>query len=107
MARKQEPTYPVFTEDELRDIRWAAQSVWNDIGWDCLQALAEHGFKKPRDIQTVSYRRSEVMEMVIDANRMDDDLKKTPGLLEKWNGLDYKQMIRIVRPAFPHDRYGL
>jgi len=107
MAKKT-PNYPVFTDDDVKVIQGAAQTVWHTIGYDCLQGMAQFGYKKPRPVESVTMSRRDVLDVVLDAGRLDEELRrqKRPDLVEKFNMLDYKQQNTLVRPAFPHTRYG-
>ncbi len=73
----------------------ALNKVWQAIGADVL-AMCENN--------TAS--KSEVIEMVMDANRMDmfGDLGED-GLLF-WNGLNHKTQKRIANSAFEYNEYG-
>ena len=102
----------------------AAQNIWNEIGYDCLQAMAEHGFRHPRDINTVTMTRTHVVEVVMDAGRLEAKLKatlqKSPpnpelfNLIRMYTGYDHAEwemahraVHALVREAFPFARYGL
>lgn len=92
-----------FTADEKTTIRRAAQKVWNDIAYDCLQAYASGTGAGAR------MRRSHVVEVVCDANRLEEELRrqKVPVDLTvrvMTAGID---IYRVVRGAFPDSWYGL
>lgn len=78
MTRAQAAKKFPLTPEELRLLDYAAEGVWQAIGCDVLQALGE-GKRNP-DSVTVS--RSTVIELVMDANRLEDELRRdmTPGL---------------------------
>jgi hypothetical protein len=97
--------YPVFTDAEIATIVQEAQTVWNDVGYDCLDAMAKHGYARPRSIESVTMYRRDVIEIVLDADRLDSRLKG--GIREKFDALTYNQKKTLVRRAFPHARYGL
>lgn len=114
-----------LTDDDVKFIVTSAQAVWNDIGYDCLRALADHGFRKPRDINTVSMSRSNVVEVVMDADRLRDQMKRDlknaaklsdmgKELIAAYCDMDsdawmaaYDRMKRVVREAFPAARHGM
>lgn len=91
-----------WTDTEVATIRSMALGVWQDLGYDCLYALAED---RGKDINDVYYRRAEVLDIVVDADRLSSKLD--PPLLAKFQALDYASMLRLIRPAFTYDRYGL
>lgn len=94
-----------FTDEEKELIRHAAVGVWEYVGGDALQALAE---EKNKPIERVTYSRSEVIEMALDASRCEERLReKNPDLAKRVSDADYEELIRVVQPAFPHARYGL
>ena len=92
----------LFTDDELKTIHSAAQGVWNDIGYDIFQAIAEN---EEQDINSVSISRSDVLELVCDASRLEKKLPKD--LRARWVALDYKAHLRLLKPAFAYTRYGM
>lgn len=90
----------LFTEEELRVIHSAAHAVWNYIGYDILTAVAEDGGS--------SIPRSHVLELVCDASRLDEELgKKDKALAARWEALDYKTHLRLLKPAFSYTHYGM
>lgn len=102
-----------FTDVELETLRRAARSVWDYVGGDALSALAEEG----RD----TMKRAEVIELALDAGRLEDELTRTRSrderagrtsvvtddLLARWNALDYETCIKLIKPAFPYATYGM
>lgn len=87
-----------FTDAEKLTIRQAAHAVWNEIAYDILTLVQEEGKN--------SIPRSHVIELVLDANRLEDQI--TDGdLRTKIDAASYKQLIAIVKPAFPHSHYGM
>jgi hypothetical protein len=51
--------------------------------------------------------RSHVVEVVLDADRLNEELRKeNPGVAKAFAALDYDAKIRLVRKAFPFARYG-
>lgn len=116
MTKKKAKTPPpvVFSDTELGIIASAARKVWNDIAMDCLQALADD-FEtgKRRNINDVLIPRDQVIELVMDASRLEMELKhqkvggdfmtrvetdiyRTPSLIEQ----------HLTDHVFKHDRYG-
>ena len=87
-----------FNNDEQRAIARAAQQVWDEIGGDCLQALAED---KGRTPESVTMSRRDVIALVLDANRFEDALAR---LLRRdaSSALDPQQLLARVR----EDIYG-
>lgn len=92
-----------FTADEQKVIQAAASATWDYIGGDTLQCVAD---SEEKDVNDVAIPRSHVIEMVLDANRIDDFIKDK-ALLEKMERTDYKVLQAIVKPAFPFARYGM
>jgi hypothetical protein len=93
-----------LTEAEVNEVQQAALSTWDYIGYDSLQAFVDCG--EASDINAVSIPRDEVIEAVLDANRIDGRIKNK-ATLAKFSKLDYETMQRVVRPAFPFSHYGL
>jgi hypothetical protein len=98
-------TSKLFTDDELKTIHSAARSVWDEIGYDVLQATAE---ERGRDINAVTVTRAVVLELVVDAGRLNDALRrKHADLAKRFDALDYPTMLRVLKPAFSYARYGM
>lgn len=95
-----------FTEDERKAIGNAAADVWQAIGGDCLSAIVE---EKGKNVDRVSMSRADVIELALDAGRMEDILKRraTPDLMARVAAADYATLIEVVKPAFPYTRYGM
>ena len=102
-----------FTLADKAFIHTCAQSVWNYIGYDVLHSTAE---MKGKRIDSVSVGRSDVIEMVIDADRLDEQLRhesRSWGSAEQarfftiWDALSYTAKRQLVRPAFPYTHYGV
>jgi hypothetical protein len=70
---------PLFTPEELKIIGDAAQAVWNEIGYDVLQAI---GQEKGGSAESATVKKSDVIEMVLDAGRLEDQLKRTKGVTD-------------------------
>ena len=101
---------PYFTEEEAQQIQRAASRVWDEVAYDCLQATAE---EKGRNIDSITIPRSQVIEIALDAGRPEEQLRrmKLPELADKLrdcqqHGVTYRQLINVVKPAFPFTRYG-
>lgn len=95
---------PYFTEDELKLIHSAAHTVWNDIGYDLLQAVAD---EKGKHINAVTISRANVVEVVCDASRLEEQLRRSghKELAEKVSNCIGIQ--KWVKPAFTYTRYGM
>lgn len=91
MARRK----AAFDPAEAEAILYAARKVWEDKGADVLEANG--GADLPR---------AHVVEFVLDAGQMEEELSGNPALLAKFRALDYRARIAAVRPAFPFARYG-
>jgi hypothetical protein len=63
-----------FDSKELELIGKAAQHVWQEIGGDCLQAIGEDDGSGEGATMT----RDAVVEVVMDASRLEDMLKRKP-----------------------------
>jgi hypothetical protein len=113
-----------LSDDNCKKVKGLADKVWNDIGYDCLQAVAD-GFpgRKPRDINTVTMSRADVIEVVLDADRLTEELRaelrhrRNPELesfLAAWQDWEHadnpaarRLMTKLMREAFPYARYGM
>jgi hypothetical protein len=103
-----------FTADEKKLLGSLAYDVWNECAYDLLQAVAE---EKGKDINSVLIPRSHVIEIALDAGRMEEKLERcihrgndpvaTPDLMERVKAADYKTLIAAVKPAFSYARYGM
>lgn len=113
-----------FTPDEAHELQSVVHAVWDECAYDVLTAIAE---EKGKSVDAVTVSRAVVIEIGLDAGRAEERLrgrervardrgKKDPNylveadmiksLLEKMGKADYKQLIRVVRPAFTFSRYG-
>ena len=79
-----------FNSDERTMIARAAQQVWDEIGGDCLSALAEERTGRAREGVTMS--RRDVIEVVLDASRFEDALARV---------LRVERLRREPRPLDP------
>lgn len=97
MATRKRPILPA-TEDEMREIRAAAHAVWEEIASDIFG-----------EESASSIPRSEVIELVADANRLGDMLKRRGKLnallISKIDSYLY-EVEPIVKAAFPYARYS-
>lgn len=102
-----------FTDEEKKLIGQAANQVWNDVAYDILTAVAE---EKGKDINEVIIPRSHVIESSLDANRTEHRLEslvchwpaeRRKDLVQRVSAASYRQLINIVRPAFPATHYGM
>lgn len=89
----QAPAAPTFTADEVASIQEAARATWDYIGSDVLSATGK------------DMPRSHVIEVVLDANRLDQHLP-CKELLARFYRLPYAARIKLVKPAFPYAKYG-
>ena len=93
-----------MTKEETHNIQIAGLHVWDEIGWDCLQCLAD---ERRKSIDNVTMPRSHVLEVVLDANRLDTALKNRKQWTPSMGLLSYEEWQRILRPVFLHSRYGI
>lgn len=74
---------------------------------DALAAIAEEGSRRNPYIT-----RDELLELVIDANRLEDELrKKLPesvrtDVLMWMKNVDFSQMCELLKPAFKYAKYS-
>lgn len=103
---KEEYKLKDWSESEQKIVREAALSVWNEIGYDCLQATAED---KGKDIDAVTMKRATVIEVCLDAGRLEENLRwyRQDVILDKLARTSYDTLKKIVRPAFPFASYGI
>jgi hypothetical protein len=107
MTKKRTQAPEPFTATELAAVQAAALAVWNHVGGDCLQAMAE---ERGKPVERVTIPRADVMEIVLDADRTEEELRRrrsAPELLAKVRDSGYEELLAAIRPAFPHARYGL
>lgn len=119
MKAKKKAAVIALSEAEKKAIRMAAIAVWQYVGYDYLAATAE---AEEKSIDAVALKRAEVIEVVTDAGRLEDQLKADAkaaarvqkdlaaidfdALVAKVATLDYETMKKVLRPAFVYDRYG-
>lgn len=103
----------IFAPEEEQFICRTAYGVWDNIGYDLLQCVAE---SEEKDINKVTIKRDEVIEVVLDAGRLEEELKRyiktsnpvmTQDLLDRWKSASYEQKIAVVKSAFTCARYGM
>ena len=108
----------LFSDEELKTMQSAAYAVWDYIGADCLNAVAD---EKGKDVNAVTMSRAEVIELSLDAGRFEDQLADmrrnatragrptvvTDDLMARIAACDYKTLIAAVKPAFTYARYGM
>ena len=94
-------TNTIVSKADAEIIGFAALRVWEIIGHDILSLAAEYDNKD-------SIPRSEVIEVVVDAGRLEDELKrKHPECAIMVREMDYKAIVKLLRPFFPYSRYGM
>jgi len=81
--------------NELQEIKFAFEMTWQAIGMDILACT---------DGDTIS--KGEVIECVLDADRMSayGDIDKA--ILDKFNALPYSERIKMAEGYFTFARYG-
>ena len=101
-----------LTDDEIRKLHQIADTIWNQIGYDVLQAtVACDG----GSINSVTLSRDEVIEVVMDADRLAEEVRQatdaTPALRRlfprEWDqhASDYVRLL--LKDGFTFGRYGL
>jgi hypothetical protein len=59
-------------------------------------------------VQDGEISQAEVIELVCDANRLEQQiLRKNADLAKRVQDMDYKELIKLLKPTFPYKRYGL
>lgn len=96
-----------LTEKELRDLHQAANELWQQLGGDFLQAVADSKGKRP---ESISLPRSHVVELVTDAGRLEEKMREdktmTPTLEKLFHSYD-GSLTKIVTLGFTFGRYGM
>jgi hypothetical protein len=98
-----------LTREQQAVIGSYANRVWQEIGYDVLTMVKEQDGKDaiPRD---------EVIELVCDAGRLEDELRRalrggstavTQDMINWVTKASMAQMEAVLLPAFPFTRYGL
>lgn len=105
----------LFTEAEQQLILESALAVWDHIGWDCLRAKAT---EQRKAVDRVSYSRNEVVDIVLDAGRLREELETgygatdaekalvTPDFLKRWEDMRYEHKTALLKKAFTDTRYS-
>lgn len=107
------PSLIQFSEAEIREIQRAALMVWDECAYDVLQGVAD---EKRKSANVVTVSRAVVIEIVLDAGRPEENLRRAtrgwdPTVREdffrRYAAASYRQLIGIVKPAFPCAHWGL
>ena len=102
-----------FTADEKKLLGSLAHAVWDYCGEEILQMVAE---EKGKSINAVTIPRSHVIEIALDAGRMEERLQQairrgqphaTEDLMARVKAADYQTLIAAVKPSFTYARYGM
>ena len=114
-----------LTPDEEKTVREAADDVWSGIAYDALQgkAVVDSTPRRQLTVDEVTFSRADVIEMVMDAGRLEDELQEevrrhpSPGLEalvaaygqwddhERWQAAS-DRLYGLCRQAFGFGRYG-
>jgi len=98
----------MITEKDKTNIHDAAHSVWDSIAHDILDAVKlekELNPYAPAD-ESVTMSKDEVIEVVLDADRLYEHLKEQDQWTTGMKNLSSKEWFNLVKPAFPFDMYG-
>jgi hypothetical protein len=94
-----------LTDGQKKEFQKAALATWDIIAYDTLQCVAE---SKEKNINQVTMKRSEVIEIVLDADYiMMYGGIKDPVVKDFYKNGDYNQMIDIVKEVFTYSKYGI
>ena len=104
MTKLMDHALDLLSDEQKQNIRHAALDVWDSIGWDCLQCLAD---ERESRIESVTMSRDDVLGLILDANRLDAELKDKDQWAAIMEGLSYDEWQRVLAPAFIYDRYGI
>ncbi len=88
-----------FTVEEQARLRSMMNGVWQYIGYDVLQL--EGGKSIPR---------AEVIELVLDAGRLEEQYGREPedaALLKRFRAMPYKAQDNLAKTFFRFTRYGM
>jgi hypothetical protein len=99
-----------FNDAERQVIARAANAVWDEIGGDVLSAVG----RESRKGRSVTLPKAEVIELVLDASRLEQKLRYTPGvdksLIERVEADVYASPSEIEaflkKDVFKFARYG-
>ena len=87
-----------LTPEQRKAFQEAARRTWQAIGFDVLQAVAE---SEGKDVNRVSMKRDEVIEVVLDADHMTTNGGlRDPDLVEFYHYGNYVDKIRLLKPVF-------
>jgi hypothetical protein len=103
--KKSTPKPKTLGEREARIIRGAAYRLWEYLAGDLMACRVAMG-------ETGPISRAEVLEVVIDADRLAQDLRDRYGKILPPEVLDwvcdkasYRQLVSFLKPAFPYAYY--
>lgn len=92
-----------FTKEELDAVQMTAVQLSGDLIYDMLEGGCG------------TIKRAEIMEVVLDAGRLEQELKRAYGrkgtdpvhvsAAEKLRGLSYELALAAIRPVFDAERY--
>lgn len=101
MTTKAAPPAPKgLTHDQASRLRGIASQLWHgEMGMEVMQMVAEEG----KD----SIPRSHVLEIVLDAGRFEQEVARQFPEASAWvAAASYKDLQKLIKPAFPYTRYG-
>lgn len=84
-----------FTATEIQDIKFALEHVWQAIGSDIMEVVEGNAIA-----------RAELIEMVLDADRVDMYGDLNPDLLGRFKALSYEDKINIAEQQFTYLSYS-
>lgn len=88
-----------LTPQQAQQIGEILNLKWNEIGYDCLAAIAE---EKGKHVDRVLLSRRTVIELA-----MDQAYDEISGELRTaFDTLSYDGKLRAMRPFFPYTHYG-
>lgn len=88
-----------LTIDEEKKLQSIALSLWQELGPDAMNLLAEEN--------EAAMTRDHVIELVLDAGRFESEVeRRAPELLSWVESTDYSELIRAIKPAFLHETYA-
>lgn len=98
----------MIAEQDKTNIQNGAKEIWNSIGHDIFEALELEKELNPdadkTEPQTIT--RRDVIEIVLDAGRLDGYLKEQDQWVLSMENLSLNEWVKLVEPAFPFDVYG-
>ncbi len=90
--------FKTWSDAEQKRLLAMLQGVWQYIGADAIQACGG------------DLSRSEVIELTLDADRLEMEYGKKPEdaeLIKRYRSLSYRGQCNIARLAFPFNYYGM